>query len=88
MQSSATCASETAEEQPQGEALRRKPVTLIGCASGPYWSRVATGGSPRGLHNGGGDREVPIAGTDSCDAPHFQYHVSGQLAIRMDEEPR
>jgi hypothetical protein len=26
----------------------------------------------------------PIAGTDSCEAPHFQYHVSGQLAIRMD----
>lgn len=27
----------------------------------------------------------PIAGTDSCDAPHFQYHVSGRLAIRMDD---
>jgi hypothetical protein len=27
----------------------------------------------------------PIAGTDSCQAPHFQYHVSGQLAIRMDD---
>ena len=27
----------------------------------------------------------PIAGTDSCTAPHFQYHVSGQLAIRMDD---
>jgi hypothetical protein len=27
----------------------------------------------------------PIAGTDSCEAPHFQYHVSGQLAIRMDD---
>src|SRR3984885_4785133 len=26
----------------------------------------------------------PIAGTASCEAPHFQYHVSGQLAIRMD----
>jgi hypothetical protein len=26
----------------------------------------------------------PIAGTDSCEAPHFQYHVSGRLAIRMD----
>jgi hypothetical protein len=24
-----------------------------------------------------------IAGTESCKAPHFQYHVSGQLAIRM-----
>jgi hypothetical protein len=27
----------------------------------------------------------PIAGTSSCDAPHFQYHVSGQLAILMDD---
>ena len=27
----------------------------------------------------------PIAGTDSCAAPHFQYHVSGRLAIRMDD---
>ncbi len=27
----------------------------------------------------------PIANTDSCEAPHFQYHVSGQLAIRMDD---
>ncbi|HXQ19833.1 MAG TPA: cupin domain-containing protein [Acidimicrobiales bacterium] len=27
----------------------------------------------------------PIAQTPSCEAPHFQYHVSGQLAIRMDD---
>jgi hypothetical protein len=27
----------------------------------------------------------PIAGTDSCEAPHFQYHLSGTLAIRMDD---
>ena len=27
----------------------------------------------------------PIAQTDSCRAPHFQYHVSGRLAIRMDD---
>jgi hypothetical protein len=27
----------------------------------------------------------PIAGTASCEAPHFQYHVSGRLAIRMDD---
>jgi hypothetical protein len=26
----------------------------------------------------------PLAGTVSCEAPHFQYHVSGRLAIRMD----
>src|SRR5436190_949959 len=28
---------------------------------------------------------TPIAGTDGCTAPHFQYHVSGRLAIRMDD---
>jgi hypothetical protein len=27
----------------------------------------------------------PIANTDSCKAPHFQYHVAGKLAIRMDD---
>jgi hypothetical protein len=27
----------------------------------------------------------PIAGTDSCTAPHFQFHVSGRLAIHMDD---
>ncbi|HYJ61424.1 MAG TPA: cupin domain-containing protein [Actinomycetota bacterium] len=27
----------------------------------------------------------PIAGTDSCEAPHFQYHLAGRLAIRMDD---
>jgi len=27
----------------------------------------------------------PIARTRSCEAPHFQYHVSGRLAIRMDD---
>jgi ethanolamine utilization protein EutQ (cupin superfamily) len=27
----------------------------------------------------------PITGTASCDAPHFRYHVSGRLAIRMDD---
>jgi hypothetical protein len=27
----------------------------------------------------------PLIGTDSCEAPHFQYHVSGRLAIRMDD---
>lgn len=25
----------------------------------------------------------PVAGTDLCEAPHFQYHVSGQLRIRL-----
>ena len=27
----------------------------------------------------------PIAKTSSCQAPHFQYHVAGKLAIRMDD---
>ena len=27
----------------------------------------------------------PVANTASCEAPHFQYHVSGRLAIRMDD---
>src|SRR5947199_8027864 len=31
------------------------------------------------------DHVKPIAGTDSCEAPHFQYHVSGRLAILMDD---
>jgi hypothetical protein len=26
-----------------------------------------------------------IANTKSCEAPHFQYHVSGKLGIRMDD---
>ena len=25
----------------------------------------------------------PIAGTEWCEAPHFQYHVAGRLGIRM-----
>jgi hypothetical protein len=31
------------------------------------------------------DSVKPSAGTDSCEAPHFQYHVSGVLKIRMDD---
>lgn len=27
----------------------------------------------------------PLAKTKSCEAPHFQYHVSGTLAVRMDD---
>jgi len=25
----------------------------------------------------------PIAGTDLCQAPHMQYHVSGRIRVRM-----
>ena len=27
----------------------------------------------------------PLAGTHSCEAPHFQYHLSGTLAVLMDD---
>lgn len=27
----------------------------------------------------------PLAKTASCEAPHFQYHVSGKLGIKMDD---
>ena len=27
----------------------------------------------------------PIANTESCQAPHLQYHVSGRLRVRMDD---
>jgi hypothetical protein len=27
----------------------------------------------------------PLVKTKSCEAPHFQYHVSGVLKIRMDD---
>jgi len=27
----------------------------------------------------------PIAKTESCQAPHFQYHVSGRIGVRMDD---
>jgi hypothetical protein len=29
------------------------------------------------------DHVKPIAGTDLCEAPHFQYHVSGRLHVLM-----
>jgi hypothetical protein len=31
------------------------------------------------------DSVKPIAGTASCEAPHFQYHVSGRLHVQMDD---
>jgi len=27
----------------------------------------------------------PLAKTASCEAPHFQYHVSGTLMVKMDD---
>jgi hypothetical protein len=31
------------------------------------------------------DHVKPIAGTDLCEAPHFQYHVAGTLRIQMGD---
>ncbi len=31
------------------------------------------------------DHVKPIAGTDWCEAPHFQYHVAGTLRIKMTD---
>lgn len=27
----------------------------------------------------------PLAKTESCEAPHYQYHLSGTLRVRMDD---
>lgn len=27
----------------------------------------------------------PLAKTESCEAPHFQYHIAGTLRIKMDD---
>jgi hypothetical protein len=27
----------------------------------------------------------PLVNTKSCEAPHFQYHISGTLRVRMDD---
>jgi hypothetical protein len=27
----------------------------------------------------------PVVKTESCEAPHFQFHVSGRLGIKMDD---
>jgi len=27
----------------------------------------------------------PLANTKSCEAPHFQYHISGTLRVKMDD---
>lgn len=27
----------------------------------------------------------PIAGTEWCEAPHFQYHVTGRIHVRMKD---
>ena len=30
----------------------------------------------------------PLAKTKSCEAPHFQYHVSGEIEVLMDDGRR
>jgi hypothetical protein len=27
----------------------------------------------------------PLVNTESCEAPHFQYHVSGTIRVKMDD---
>jgi hypothetical protein len=27
----------------------------------------------------------PIAGTDWCEAPHFQYHAAGHIGVKMED---
>jgi hypothetical protein len=31
------------------------------------------------------DSVKPLVNTKSCEAPHFQYHISGTLRVRMDD---
>jgi quercetin dioxygenase-like cupin family protein len=31
------------------------------------------------------DHVKPLAGTELCEAPHFQYHVAGTLRVRMED---
>ena len=31
------------------------------------------------------DHVKPLAGTELCEAPHFQYHVGGRLHVLMDD---
>ncbi len=33
----------------------------------------------------GSEHVKPIAKTDSCQAPHFQYHISGTMHVLMDD---
>ena len=34
------------------------------------------------------DHVKPLAGTELCEAPHFQYHVAGTLRIEMADGTR
>ena len=40
-------------------------------------------GSPCSPDGAGQNHVKPLAGTDLCEAPHFQYHVAGTLHIVM-----
>ncbi|HLN53630.1 MAG TPA: cupin domain-containing protein [Lentimicrobium sp.] len=55
-----------------------------------YLELVKVGGASvgRGVFEPGwrwSESVKPIAGTESCEAPHFQYHVSGVLMVEMDD---
>src|ERR1700709_1903337 len=73
----ATAEQETFAAPGEGRPLERGQLDL-----------VTIGGSQIGrltLHPGWrwSDHIKPIAGTELCEAPHFQYHVQGTLHIVM-----
>jgi hypothetical protein len=65
----------------------------------PDETRTFSNGRMEVLHIGGSDigrlvlepgwrwsQDVkPIAGTDLCEAPHFQYHVSGTIRLQLED---
>ena len=54
-------------------------VELVNCASGPVGRAVFEPGWKWSEH------VKPIAGTDSCQAPHLGYYVSGRMMVVMDD---
>lgn len=85
-----TCVQAWDEEKPA-------PVTEHRDFATPDETREFANGQLELLHAGGGDigrlvlrpgwrwsQDVkPLAGTELCEAPHFQYHVAGTLRIKM-----
>ncbi|MFE3447172.1 cupin domain-containing protein [Nocardia cyriacigeorgica] len=54
-------------------------LDLVELDSGPVGRAVFEPGWKWSLH------VKPIAGTDSCQAPHMGYCLSGRLVVRMDD---
>ena len=63
---------------------RRPPASSAssGCAT---WTSGCSGSRPPRISPRWSTDVKPIAGTDLCEAPHFQYHVSGTLRVRTAE---